>query len=351
MNQETKEAEVAEATELYNEACELMLDPASQEAPNVNGPASTADITDLLQRSKDIITNIHTKESPFPGATSCVLLARSCVLLGQLIEWKDSAAALENYKTAVAIDPSNPEAYVQLGRCIWKQATSNDELMEVENYLRDAIALCEEVECDQDQEEGPDPTFSEANNLLARLLSQLPGREAETRTFLASIGYKYTLSNWLTSSAVTPSMEDKRITSKRLQNSNVCAFDSILPHDMLHYMQRTFATDSPFWPEHAYDSPTSGFFSYQLPLVEPHVREKSQLTSFESVVHHIWDTAKQGMPKLKDAKYAEWWCHSRPHCNGHKLHYDFVTDHGTSPRFPIASTVSFITAGKLTASY
>jgi hypothetical protein len=289
-----------------------------------------------------------------------VLLARSCLLFGQLVEWEDNATALSHYKKAIEIDPSNPEAYVQLGRCLWKNATSIDELRIVEEHLRDAISLCDDMRAGGDEESSsddadsvaPDPTLSEANNLLARLLSQSPGREAETKALLASIGYKYTLAHWMTSSSEIPKqvVASTRTTSKRLQNSKVCAFDKILSPSMLDYMQQTFASDSPFWPEHGYDSPTSGFFSYQLPLVHP--RDRSALLppaamgTFESVVHSVWTAAQKGMPKLKDAKFAEWWCHSRPHCNGHKLHYDFVADEeGTVPRFPIATSVTFVTAG------
>jgi hypothetical protein len=273
------------------------------------------------------------------------------------VEWKDNAAAVENYRRAVEVDPSNPEAYLQLGRCLWKQAISTDELVTVEEYLRDAIALCESVPSDEEQScaenesdvavQQPDPTFSEASNLLARLLSQSPGRDAETKRFLAEVGYKYRFSSWITASSVVPEQaRGSSSASKRLQNSNVCAFDNALAPDVLQYMQNSFASDSPFWPEHGYDSPTSGFFSYQLSLVPTTARSSSEhLTTFESVVHSIWDTAQKGMPKLKNARFAEWWCHSRPHCNGHKLHYDFVTDDGTKPRFPIASTVTFVTAG------
>lgn len=336
------------AIKLYNEACD-MLEGNHDSAQRI----STSTIVDLLQASVDILSEVHAAASTLPGATSCVVQARASILLGQLIEWQEPDAAMKNYRDAIKADASNPEAYVQLARSIWKQATSVSELEEVEEILREAIILCDQANKppDDDEESIADPTLTEANNLLARLLSQSPGRESETREFLASIGYKYTLSNWLTSFSAVPSDDvtlcSGRATSQRLRISNVCAFDDALAPDVLQYMQRTFASDSPFWPEHGYDSPTSGFFSYQLPLVPPAQREPAALNTFESVVHSIWDTARRGMPKLKNAKFAEWWCHSRPHCNGHKLHYDFVTDDGTSPRFPIASTVAFITAGKM----
>jgi tetratricopeptide (TPR) repeat protein len=350
-------AEEEDATALYNDACDML--------EGNNSGASTTSIAELLSSTIDILSALHEDIPPLIRASSCVLLARACILLGQLLEWKDNAAALANYKRASEVDPSNPEAFVQLGRCLWKEATSKAELKIVEEHLRAAISLCHDMRgAEEEAEDGDatddgedidietDPTVSEANNLLARLLSQSPGRHAETKLFLADIGYKYTLSNWMTTTTSmgqqqsSSSSKATRKSSKRLQNANVCAFDNTLSPGMLQYMQNTFTTNSPFWSEHGYDSPTSGFFSYQLPLFDSKARDESRMNSFETIIHSIWDTAKQGMPKLKAAKYAEWWCHSRPHCNGHKLHYDFVLDNGgTVPRFPIASTVTFITAG------
>ena len=329
------------AVKIYNDVCDML-------EGSVDGSSTSIDdIIDMLTSVIDIITQVH-EANLQPTEDSNVLLGRACILLGQLIEWKSDEEALALYQKAALADHTNPEASVQMGRCLWKNATCCEQLKIVEMHLRHAIEKCDILrDCHSDADsESPDATAIEANNLLARLLSQSVGRESEAKALLSSVGYKFTLSPWITSLVDTSENQPSthRLSSKRLQSANVCVFDEVLSPIHLQYMQDIFSPKSPFWPEHAYDSPSSRFFSYQIPLVQAKDRNSKSMCSFDSVVHSIWDTAQNGMKKLKDAKFAEWWCHSRPHCNGHKLHYDFVTDDGIVPRFPIASTVTFITA-------
>ena len=105
-----------------------------------------------------------------------------------------------------------------------------------------------------------------------------------------------------------------------------------------------FGPKSEFWSEHNYGSPGRGFFSYQAILDTDDKNVKSKST-FEEILLHIRARAAVGFPAVANAKYAEWWAHSRPHSNGHQLHFDYVVgEDGVTPRHPIMSCISFIDA-------
>ena len=51
------------------------------------------------------------------------------------------------------------------------------------------------------------------------------------------------------------------------------------------------------------------------------------------------------MPRVKKAKFVEWWAHSRQHCYGHQIHYDSIPGEKKGiPKHPIISTITFLTA-------
>ncbi len=47
-------------------------------------------------------------------------------------------------------------------------------------------------------------------------------------------------------------------------------------------------------------------------------------------------------PEVKEAKYAEWWSHCRPHCSGHQFHFDSDDEGNGGVRNPIVSTVVYL---------
>jgi hypothetical protein len=86
-------------------------------------------------------------------------------------------------------------------------------------------------------------------------------------------------------------------------------------------------------------SPGTGFFSFC------HDLRAGATDGIGQVLHSVWLRACRAIPAAKRARFAEWWAHSRPHSNGHKLHFDFVQpSHANRPLHPIASTITFVSA-------
>jgi len=51
------------------------------------------------------------------------------------------------------------------------------------------------------------------------------------------------------------------------------------------------------------------------------------------------------LPHLPLCRYAEWWCHCRPHHSGHQLHFDSDAEGQGGVRNPIVSTVCYLSGG------
>jgi hypothetical protein len=125
----------------------------------------------------------------------------------------------------------------------------------------------------------------------------------------------------------------------------VNAFDDVLPADMLQLMRGALAADASFWAENNYNSPRVGFFSFQHPLPAFPPKAGDVKNGLDAMLQHIWQVAATAVPKVKRAKYVEWWAHTRQHCYGHQIHFDSVPgDKEGKPRHPIISTITFLTA-------
>jgi hypothetical protein len=86
-------------------------------------------------------------------------------------------------------------------------------------------------------------------------------------------------------------------------------------------------------------SPGTGFFSFC------HDLRDGPTPGIGQVLHSVWLRAGAAIPAANRARYAEWWAHCRPHCNGHKLHFDFVQPpQSKRPLHPLASTITFVSA-------
>ena len=305
------------------------------------------------------------------SAPARALLSRAQVLLGRLCEWRAPLRALKCFESAVRADADHAEALLQLARALWRRACTQQELNEVERLLRAAIARarveaesldcgecgdcsdCDDEEDDSDdddddeEEETTEDTLKEASRLLARLLCQSPGRCDESRALLHSLGYRYALAHSISSGRFSPhgghvSLSDRAPFAEHQQP--VYCFDSVLSPCMLAHMKAAFAPAAPFWHEHAYDSPQTGFFSFQhaiqseAALAQPSVplSNSGGGGGLHDALLHIWRTAAAAHAPLRRARFAEWWAHSRPHCNGHTLHFDYVVQ----PEMPAASAAS-----------
>ncbi|KAL6759015.1 hypothetical protein V8C86DRAFT_2583355 [Haematococcus lacustris] len=175
----------------------------------------------------------------------------------------------------------------------------------------------------------------------------------------------------------------------------VWALDGALPPDLLALMQRALGPASPFWLQHGYQSDGSTpYFSYchKLPAWEAaaalaeagghnlppcacdekgqqqqqqqqgvaehgrcsqsHPTQTSPASSvagntLDSVIAVIWAHAGRLFPAAQAARWAEWWCHCRPHTAGHQLHFDSANE-GNEGRQgavsnPLVSSVLYLT--------
>lgn len=119
-----------------------------------------------------------------------------------------------------------------------------------------------------------------------------------------------------------------------------CALDGALPAEMLAKLQAAFAPDSPFWAEHAYTCGVSPFFSYV------HSLEGPPRTGFDRVLRFLQGRAEAcGFFASRQARYAEWWAHCRPHGVGHQVHFDSDDEGIGGIRNPIVSSALYLTGG------
>ena len=193
--------------------------------------------------------------------------------------------------------------------------------------------------------------FKKSGESLILFLCQEHGHDAEVQkevySLLVQNNYTWKLSNavlhyplppQLNSSESRPQVSDAgkyiRIVENALQSTHA-----------IDHLKHVFRHDSAFWSEHDYDTSTNcsrkvGYFSYLYPL-----RDRVAVCSIEQIIDYIYSVTCKYFPSVKEAKYAEWWVHTRPHSNGHQLHYDSDEtriESGRSPAHPIASTVLFL---------
>ncbi|KAG5178768.1 hypothetical protein JKP88DRAFT_201455 [Tribonema minus] len=118
---------------------------------------------------------------------------------------------------------------------------------------------------------------------------------------------------------------------------HVRILDGALPPDMFAMMQSAFAPSAPFWREHAYHDPATGYFSYVHALGGGAPR-----SGLDQVIRHIHALVCRKQPQAKQACFAEWWAHCRPHSSGHQLHFDSDNEGQGTVRNPILSSVIYL---------
>lgn len=127
----------------------------------------------------------------------------------------------------------------------------------------------------------------------------------------------------------------------KFDKGSVGAFDDSLPAPLFGAVATALAPEGAFWPAHAYDDETSGFFSYVHSLDEDGV-----------VVHaarRFQQLFAKTVPAIAEATGIEWWTHRRPHGAGHQLHFDSA-DEGAGadgPEHPLCSVVLYLSAARL----
>eukprot|EP01047_Picozoa_sp_COSAG01_P076393 COSAG01_NODE_13398_length_1591_cov_1.299598_2_plen_288_part_00 len=54
----------------------------------------------------------------------------------------------------------------------------------------------------------------------------------------------------------------------------------------------------------------------------PHHLLSCQSTALEQLLWRVFKLAEAQTPAVREAAFVEWWCHCRPHCSGHQMHFD-----------------------------
>jgi hypothetical protein len=118
--------------------------------------------------------------------------------------------------------------------------------------------------------------------------------------------------------------------------------DSALPQHLFRALQEAFSPSAPFWREHNYLDPRTGYFSYIQPLSKAPAAPSSRL--IEAAVDCLRAHAAAWLPQVKNAETAEWWAHCRCHAAGHQLHFDSAFEGETNggAQNPICSTVLYL---------
>ena len=241
--------------------------------------------------------------------------------LGNLVEWQDQPVALRAYAAAQRAMPNHPEANLKLAGLRWKTSVTEADMAAVEQHLRAAIKFSRSGE----------NTHEEAIKLLARLLSSSMARAEEAHEVVRGLGFTHTFARYLlrdpstlqSQARVTDSdSSSKQEAAKLAGKFSVNAFDTALPPRMLAGMREGFALDAPFWRENDYDSPDTGFisFQHQLPAFPPQPGDAA--TGLDAMLQHVWQVAAAAVPAVQQATHVEWWAHARQHSFGHAIHYD-----------------------------
>ncbi|OQR96566.1 hypothetical protein THRCLA_07246 [Thraustotheca clavata] len=170
------------------------------------------------------------------------------------------------------------------------------------------------------------------------------GQFQEANKFLARRGFTHRLANCILrytyEQDILPAFADEFSFVEKDYRPYVRGADNALPPTMLNFMKHAFASsDSPFWEAHQYSvDPPSPYFSYVYDL------SQAPSSGLEDVIHYIKKLATKRFPNVKNAKFAEWWTHCRPHNSGHQLHFDSADEGRDGVRNPIVSTVMFLEA-------
>ena len=123
----------------------------------------------------------------------------------------------------------------------------------------------------------------------------------------------------------------------------VGAYDGALSPALFEAVRASLAPDGDFWPSHAYDDESSGFFSYV------HSLDDGTPTVVVRAARALRKAFRKSVPAIAEATGIEWWTHRRPHGAGHQLHFDSA-DEGAGadgPQHPLCSVVLYLSEARL----
>jgi len=157
---------------------------------------------------------------------------------------------------------------------------------------------------------------------LGLLLCQ-EGRAREAQPVLAALGQHFRLSKGCLHYDI-PAREEPVPNGAGLS-----VVDGALPADLFRGIVEAFGPKAPFWREHRYHDPGTGYFSYIMPVGSASSSSSSSSSSsvgtlMGAVVEAVRLHAVVLEPRCAAATVAEWWAHCRVHASGHQLHFDSV---------------------------
>ena len=335
--------DIIEGNQIFDEHGEIVRIKTREE--QLKEALFRIELCNTLLDEEIICSEFHSRSDDATRDLVSTLKSESLVLYGNLIGWKDPLEARKSYEKVVnKWNPESHEALLQYARSIWDLSENSDDFDDIESHLKQAIDLQnEEDESETKEGNKTGEETQEAKLLYCRLLCQLPNRRKEALERLAGMGYTFKLIDALLQNNF---VHDRVEVGLPIKDDNsvpqyVGVIDNVFPPKVMTYISNLFARESPFWKENLYGSPSKGYFSFQSKKFKDSTKQKA---TFLNILHHIWNTTARKFPKVKKAKYCEWWAHSRRHTSGHTLHYDYVVDKGKIPRHPIVSSIFFVSA-------
>jgi len=219
-----------------------------------------------------------------------------------------------------------PRSYLALA----ERYRDDGELRRYEGALRSAIAAAALATARKGLDAGLN-----ALKLLALHLCQ-EGRDKEAAKVLTTLDLSFRLSRGILHYTIPPS------ESLLPKDCGAMVVDNALPPQLFEALQEAFSPSAPFWREHKYHDPNTGYFSYIQPLHEASAAPSNRL--IEAAVECIRAQAAAWLPEVKKAETAEWWAHCRCHAAGHQLHFDSAFEGETEggAQNPICSTVLYL---------
>ena len=219
-----------------------------------------------------------------------------------------------------------PRSYLALA----ERYRDDGELRRYEGSLRSAIAAAAMATARKGLEAG-----LSALKLLALHLC-LEGRDKEAAKVLTTLDLSFRLSKGVLHYTVPPT------ESLLPKDCGAMVVDNALPPHLFEVLQEAFSPSAPFWQEHKYHDPNTGYFSYIQPLHKASAAPSTRL--IEAAVECVRAQAAAWLPDVERAETAEWWAHCRCHAAGHQLHFDSAFEGETEggAQNPICSTVLYL---------
>ncbi|CAJ1958128.1 unnamed protein product [Cylindrotheca closterium] len=268
------------------------------------------------------------------------------------------------YPVMTTIKTATAQDLCTQARSIWLEASSIEELDQVEQLYRQA--LNSKQQSNKTTHDGRPLKKKKKRTAIAELsaveyrkagerLSLLycqSGRAQKAKKGLEYLGFTCRLSQQVLDYPL-PSKHNgksrKRTATKQSHSKSAppCViYDNFLYDEELEHLKAIFGDPkASYWSSHSYQvEPPSPYFSYVLPLLPKSNRRSKSF--IDQLVRKVWRLPQLNskFPDLSHATHVEMWAHNRPHASGHQMHFDSDDEGRGGVRNPIISTILYISA-------